>query len=110
MKLAKIQSRLAASLSAIGQVMAKILEEKGEGGERNIKHYIETLNDTERLITGVIHSESISRRELVSFDLNKNWKTTLTESPLDTWLFGEDLEGRLKAAKELSAFNCHPVS
>lgn len=35
MKLAKIQSRLAASLSAIGQVMAKILEEKG-GGEKGI--------------------------------------------------------------------------
>lgn len=37
MKLAKIQSRLAASLSAIGQVMAKILEEKGGGGRKEYK-------------------------------------------------------------------------
>nr|CAH7748605.1 unnamed protein product [Callosobruchus chinensis] len=82
-----------ACLSAIAKTLSRILEEKGGGGEECAKDAIEALNDAGRLLTDVIHS-------VASYDLNKEWKNTLIESPLDKWLFGDDLEGRLKAAKE----------
>nr|CAH7731620.1 unnamed protein product [Callosobruchus chinensis] len=87
-RLANIQLRLSADLSAIAKTLSRILEEKG-GGKECAKDAIEALNDAGRLLTDVIHSESMLRRELASY------------TPLDKWLFGDDLEGRLKAAKEL---------
>ncbi|VEN48678.1 unnamed protein product [Callosobruchus maculatus] len=101
-RLSNIQLQLSAGLSAIAQTLSRVLEKKG-GGEEGVKDAIEALNDAGRLITDVIHSESMSRRELASYDLNNEWKNTLIESPIDKWLFGEDLEGRLKAAKILQA-------
>nr|CAH7724198.1 unnamed protein product [Callosobruchus chinensis] len=67
-------------------------------GDECAKDAIEALNEAGHLLTDVVHSESMSRRELASHDLNKEWKNTFIESPLDKCLFGGDL---LKAAKEL---------
>lgn len=64
---------------------------------------MQRLSDAGRLLSDIHHSETVSRRELVTMNLNKDWKDTLSESPMDEWLFGTDLEERLKTAKSLQA-------
>ncbi|CAH1973240.1 unnamed protein product, partial [Acanthoscelides obtectus] len=71
---------------------------KTEGGNTEL---IEKLSDAGRLLSDVPHTLSVSRKELAILNLNKEWKETLIDSPVDEWLFGEDLEERLKAAKSL---------
>ncbi|CAH1969169.1 unnamed protein product [Acanthoscelides obtectus] len=63
--------------------------------------FFEKLSDAGRLLSDVHHTLSVSRKELAILNLNKEWKETLIDSPVDEWLFGEDLEERLKAAKSL---------
>lgn len=93
------QAQIGASLAAIGSVVSKLLE-KQEGGEDN-KAMIEPLSDAGRILSDLHHSESITRRDLVSLNLNKEWKDTLSQSMSDEWLFGGDLEERLKNAKNI---------
>nr|CAI5850807.1 unnamed protein product [Callosobruchus analis] len=96
-RLASLQRQLGASLSAIGLVVSDMLKE----GEGSNKEHIEKLSDAGRLIADLHHAESTSRKELVSLNLNKDWKEVLGSSPTDQWLFGLDLEERLKLTKSL---------
>lgn len=43
----------------------------------------------------------MSRRELAAFDLDRSIKSTLEEAPITKFLFGDDLEDRVKATKSL---------
>ncbi|VEN61979.1 unnamed protein product [Callosobruchus maculatus] len=96
-RLASLQRQLGASLSAIGLVISDMLKD----GEGSNKEHIEKLSDAGRLIADMHHAESTSRKELVSLNLNKDWKEVLGSSPTDQWLFGLDLEERLKLTKSL---------
>lgn len=98
-RLSSKQFQIGVSLSAIGSVISELLE-KQEGGEGN-KAIIERLSDAGRLLSDLHHSESATRRDLVSLNLNKDWKDTLSQSVSDEWLFGDDLEDRLKNAKNI---------
>ncbi|CAH1973241.1 unnamed protein product, partial [Acanthoscelides obtectus] len=90
------QAQVGSGLSAIAIVISDLL--KTEGGNTEL---IEKLSDAGRLLSDVPHTLSVSRKELAILNLNKEWKETLIDSPVDEWLFGEDLEERLKAAKSL---------
>ncbi|CAH1956886.1 unnamed protein product [Acanthoscelides obtectus] len=90
------QAQVGSGLSAIAIVISDLL--KTEGGNTEL---IEKLSDAGRLLSDVHHTLSVSRKELAILNLNKEWKETLIDSPVDEWLFGEDLEERLKAAKSL---------
>ncbi|CAH1965157.1 unnamed protein product [Acanthoscelides obtectus] len=90
------QAQVGSGLSAIAIVISDLL--KTEGGNAEL---IEKLSDAGRLLSDVHHTLSVSRKELAILNLNKEWKETLIDSPVDEWLFGEDLEERLKAAKSL---------
>ncbi|KAJ8970936.1 hypothetical protein NQ317_016745 [Molorchus minor] len=58
--------------------------------------YIKYLNDIGRLLSDVHHSESISRRELIALNLNKDLKDTLTDIPI-----GSLPDNTIKTAKDL---------
>lgn len=98
-RLSNKQAQLGASLSAIGMVISELLEKK-EGGHDN-KNMLERLSDAGRLLADLHHTESVTRKELISLNLNKDWKGILAESLSEEWLFGDNLEERLKDAKSI---------
>ncbi|KAJ8910974.1 hypothetical protein NQ315_003667 [Exocentrus adspersus] len=99
-RLAALKGQIGSCLSALGMVISDLLKDAGGGG--NTLHR-ERLSDAGRLLVDIHRSEAVSRRELVAMNLNKEWKETLADSPIHGWLFGEDLEERLRAAKALQA-------
>lgn len=96
-KLASKQERLNTSISAIGQVLSLILAEQGGGNNQ----YVKLLSDAGRLLCDFHHTEKVTRRELITINLNKDLKDTLSDSPVDQFLFGETLDDRVKSAKNL---------
>lgn len=99
-RLISLQTQIGACLSITGKALTLLLNKEGQV-ETVERQLIELLSDAGRLLADVHHSESISRRKLLGFGLNKKFKTTLEEAPLGEWLFGENLEVRLKTAKAL---------
>lgn len=97
-KLSNCQALVAGSLSAIGQVLSSILTKEGEGGDRQ---HIELLNDAGRMLTDLWHSQTVTRRELIAINLTNEFQEANKEIPLDNSLFGQDLQERLKATKNL---------
>ncbi|KAJ8913473.1 hypothetical protein NQ315_013853 [Exocentrus adspersus] len=95
-RLAHLQQQIGASLSAIGLALTSML--KNKDGD---KQYIEMLGDAGRLLANIHHSESLSRRELISINLSRELKEPLTSTPITGLLFGTDLETRIKTAKDL---------
>nr|CAH7759782.1 unnamed protein product [Callosobruchus chinensis] len=75
-RLASLQRQLGASLPAIELVISDMLKV----GEGSSKEYIEKLSDAERLIADLHHAQSTSRKQLVSLNLNKDWKEALGSS------------------------------
>lgn len=96
-RLVSRQEQIGAALAAIGATISNLLE---EGGEDKLKH-IEALGDAGRLLADVHYAESNSRRDLISINLNKSLKDTLNNACVDGWLFGSNLEERVKTSKEL---------
>nr|CAH7749579.1 unnamed protein product [Callosobruchus chinensis] len=96
-RLSNLQAQIGSCLAAIGLVITNLLKEEGGGN----KQHIEKLSDAGRLLSDLHNLETISRRNLVSMNLNKDLKETLLDSPIDEWLFGESLDERLKTAKSL---------
>lgn len=97
-RLMQTQQQIASSLSAIGLALTTMLDK--EEGEKN-RDYIELLSNAGRLLANVHFSESKSRRELIALNLNKELKETLVSTPISGLLFGNNLEDRIKTAKEL---------
>ncbi|EFA13647.2 hypothetical protein TcasGA2_TC015885 [Tribolium castaneum] len=62
---------------------------------------IELLGDAGKLLASVHFAESQSRRILASASINKTFKSTLTETPVDGWLFGDNLSERMKMTRAL---------
>ncbi|VEN53497.1 unnamed protein product [Callosobruchus maculatus] len=91
------QQVLAADISAVAQVLSSMLEEK-EGGNNP---YIQSLSNAGRLLCHLHYSETITRKELIAINLNKDLRDTLSDAPINNFLFGEALGDRVKAAKNL---------
>lgn len=96
-KLAGLQSQIGGALSAVGQLLTSFLQEEGGGNFQ----YIKLASDAAKLLLDFHHQQSITRRELITINLRKEFKETLTCEPAAGWLFGEKLGDRIKAAKEL---------
>ncbi|CAH1990315.1 unnamed protein product [Acanthoscelides obtectus] len=75
-----------------------MLNEKEEEGDRP---YIRQLGDAGRLLADLFHQETVSRRELAVLNINKDLRDILLDSPVDDWLFGRDLEDKVKQSKSL---------
>lgn len=97
-RLVQKQEQLGACISALGRAVTLLLEKKGGGDELN---HLELLSDAARLLCDYHHTETTIRRELITINLNKDLKDTLSEAPVDNFLFGQSLEERIKAAKSL---------
>ncbi|VEN61797.1 unnamed protein product [Callosobruchus maculatus] len=96
-RLSTLQEQIAAVISALVQFTSDLAK---KGGEDNLR-YIETSNDALRLLCDVFHHESVSRRELLLLNLNKDLKETLQNTTISEWLFGTGLENTIEAAKKL---------
>ncbi|VEN38972.1 unnamed protein product [Callosobruchus maculatus] len=96
-RLSTLQEQIAAVISALVEFTSDLAK---KGGEDNLR-YIETSNDALRLLCDVFHHESVSRRELLLLNLNKDLKETLQNTTISEWLFGAGLENTIEAAKKL---------
>ncbi|CAH2012914.1 unnamed protein product [Acanthoscelides obtectus] len=74
-RIARLQQQVRAATSAISLLIAEML--KKEGGAN--REYIESLNDIGRLLCDVHHNETVSHRELICLNLNKDFKETLKD-------------------------------
>ncbi|KAJ8929698.1 hypothetical protein NQ314_017592 [Rhamnusium bicolor] len=98
-RLMQVQNQIGTSLAALGKALSLILEEEGRG--RRHLSMIQSLSDAGRLLSDVYFIQSSSRRDLVSLNLNKELKETMNKVNLDGWLFGENLEERVKATMNI---------
>lgn len=96
-RLLRLQKHIGTSLSAIGFTITKMLNEEG----RDNTVYIQTLSDVGKLLSNVHHLESVSRKELIARNLNRDLKETLSNTPTGELLFGADLDTTIKSAREL---------
>lgn len=96
-KLRNLQNQLGAALSALGQLLTAFLSEEG-GGNLN---YIRLASDASRLLLDMHNKQSVTRRELINLNIKKDLKDTLTQVPVDDWLFGDKLGDRVRATKDL---------
>lgn len=86
------QQKLASALSAVGLISNELLKYKPV----NLK-FLETASDLGSLITDVQHDEINIRKTLILANLNNAFKETLKDTTADAFLFGKDLEERVKA-------------
>ncbi|XP_050512905.1 uncharacterized protein LOC126888594 [Diabrotica virgifera virgifera] len=96
-RLSSLQSQVGAGIAAIGKVLSSLYEK----GEERDKENIQALSDAGRILADVHYQETISRRDLVLLNINKDLRDTLSESPPDEWLFGGNLEEAIKAKKTI---------
>lgn len=92
------QTKIMACLATVGKSFLKVLE--GEGENLLI---LEQLSDALRLLSDLLHDESIIRESLILANLNVLCKNILNATIPDEWLFGKQLEDKLKAAKTLES-------
>lgn len=96
-RLAAQQKQIGTAISIIASVMTKMIQ----GGVTENKAYIEMLNDSGRLLSDAFHTESVSRRDLLAINLNKDLKDTLKITPINDFLSETDLDNTIKTAKDL---------
>lgn len=65
---------------------------------------VETLSGVIRLLVDLQRDESFVRRSLIMKNINVSLRDTLTLTVPDEWLFGKDLEDKLKAAHTLESY------
>ena len=97
-KISDLQNQIGAALTALGRAITSLL--KDVDNEKNIS-LIQLLSDASRLLLDFHQKQSKTRRELISLDLKKEVRETLSNAQVDGWLFGEKLGDRLKGSKEM---------
>nr|CAI5825842.1 unnamed protein product [Callosobruchus analis] len=97
-RLCDIQAQISAAIAAIGLSVTNLLKRK----EEQYVGAIQQLGEAGRLLTDLFHQETLSRRELAAMNLNRSLKDTLLDAPNDDWLFGKDLEDRVRSHKTLA--------
>lgn len=97
-RLTLLQRQMGSSLSALGQAITLLLPKESE---TDMCRVLELLGDVGNLLADLHHTESESRKILVSSNLKKQFKEVLLSSKIDEWLFGEDLPDRISGAKSL---------
>lgn len=62
---------------------------------------IQSLSDGARLLADVHHQQSVARQNIISTSLDSKLRTVTENNDLDGWLFGDNLNERLKNAKQI---------
>ncbi|XP_054012383.1 uncharacterized protein LOC128894573 [Hylaeus anthracinus] len=91
------QERIAACLAALGKAISISL--KLDSSQK--LELLEKLSDMGRLLASVHQEDSLARKGLILASLNSSLKNTLSDTSVDEWLFGTDLEEKIKTAKNL---------
>lgn len=91
------QERVTACLGAVGKAISILL--KADIPEKI--ELLEKLSDRGRLLASIHRDESLARKSIIMANLNISMKTTLSNTTVDEWLFGGDLEEKIKIAKNL---------
>lgn len=91
------QKQLGACLSALSYALSSLIGKDEEG----VISLMEQISDASRLIADLHFSESNVRRYFISENLNPSVKNTLSDAPIDGFLFGNNLEERVKSAQSL---------
>lgn len=90
------QAKITACLSAVGKAFSDIVANKDEKLST-----LELLSDVSRILADLQHGESTIRKSLILTNLNASLKNVLSATTADEWLFGKQLEEKLKSAKAL---------
>lgn len=103
------QVQLGASIASIGKALSLVIKHATEGGGDT--QLVELLGDAGRMLCDIHHGDTLARRTILANGLNKNVKEVAETAPIDTWLFGDNLAERIKAAKaiERSSKDLQPV-
>ncbi|KAB0798678.1 hypothetical protein PPYR_09671, partial [Photinus pyralis] len=96
-RLLGFQKQLGCSISAIGRALSLLLE---QDGNTNLQ-LVRSLSDAGKLLVDLFSSYSSTRKELLALGLSKEFKDTLHNAEVDDWLFGINLDERLRASKNL---------
>ena len=101
------QEKIAACMAANGKALSNILT-----NEKENLALVEFLSDSSRLLADMHHDESLVRRSLILANINASVKETLNVSAIDEWLFGSDLDEKLKSRKamEISCKDIRPIA
>lgn len=97
-RLVQKQVQVSACLTAIGSILSIALVRPDQEENRQLQ---ELAGDAGRLLSDLYFSESETRKILLGTGLNSKFKNAIGEAPTDEWLFGIDLEERLKTVKSL---------
>lgn len=97
-RIAAKQVKLAACIAAVGKMFLGVLN-----GSQERLALLERLSDTGRLLADFLHEESVVRRSLVLANIGSSFKEILNASTADDFLFGRQLDGKVKAAKVLES-------
>ncbi|KAJ8949498.1 hypothetical protein NQ314_008189 [Rhamnusium bicolor] len=99
-RLANIQAQVGADMVALGKILTILFESKEVENASKLR-LTELISDSAKLLADVHHQDSDSRRNLVSLKLKKDLISTIDETGVDGWLFGENLADRVKAAQTI---------
>jgi len=84
-------------LGAVGKAISITLKTDTPGK----LELLEKLSDGGRLLASIYRDEFLARKNIIMANLNVSMKTTLSNTSVDEWLFGGDLEEKIKIAKNL---------
>lgn len=101
-RLTSIQKQIDTTLAAIGLAITSILREGGGGQYYTI---LQSLGDAGRLLADLHCTKTRARRELALINLDSQVKDAFTSAPVTNYLFGDNLDERVTAAKNLKKFS-----
>lgn len=107
-RLVEKQQKVCLCLSALGPLISDLLKDKIPETAKMVA----VLSDTARVLVDLQRDESLTRRLIITANINPALKETLNSTSMDEWLFGKNLEESLKTAKliERSSKELKPVS
>lgn len=92
-----IQKQIGACISAIAMVLNGSIASQVEDRSEELR----LLIDSTQLLADVHHTVSVHRRFVVMNHLDSSVRKVMEESPIDEYLFGENLPARIKSNQEI---------
>lgn len=95
------QNNLGSGIAALGQAINLLLEKDPVSDAK--PNLLKLLGDAGRIFTDVFHSISVTRRATITPLLNKTVKEISGNTPVESFLFGDNLAEKIKAVKALES-------
>ncbi|CAG9137641.1 unnamed protein product [Plutella xylostella] len=91
------QKQMASAISCLGEIITTMLSTKDRDNQ-----LLQKSMDAARLLCDLQHGNSVTRRNFILFSLKQDKKEHLSNTKIDTFLFGEDLGKTLVAANAVN--------